>query len=177
MSDKELVKEAVKLAEDELKNEEKMRIKSVVKATFELLRQKEEKKHTLDDEIRILRRDLTDLNDGRLDRIKERQDLDPKARDISVIIIKERIIERQVPTPMWYWPWTIEIKPQYVYPVYPTYTVYGSDATIDTSGYLTSTNTTTASANNTVQFTTNNSAVHMHASGTYSLADGSVRYL
>lgn len=170
--EKAIVKEGFKLAQDELKDEEKQHIKGVVKATLELLRKKEESRKILDDEIKVLRRDIADLADGRIDRIKERQDLDPKAKEASVIIIKEKIIEKLVPTPMWHIPWIIEIKPQYVpYTVYYNYTG-ANPMTANTAalGYAQSDCTQCT-------FTTTNSSAHMYTSGTYILSDNSVKYL
>ena len=168
--EKEMVKEAVKSAEEELKNEEKTKIKSVVKATLELLRKKEEQRKILDDEIRILKKDVEDFRAGRIDHIKERQDLDPKAKEVSVVIIKEKIIERTTPVyPMWYFPWVIEVKPQYV-PYIPIY-CGTCDATVNNSWTLTN------DANSSVSFTTTNSAAHMHTSGTYQLTDGTIKYV
>lgn len=159
----EIVKEAAKLAEQELKDEEKMRIKDVVKATLEKLRKKEIEKHEIDEEIKILRKDIEDMKEGRIDRIKERQDIDVKAKEVSVIIIKEKIIEKQVP--LWYQPWIIEVKPQYV-PYIPVF---------QTTGMATLTNGFTG--NSTVTFTSTNSNVHMNTSGTYQLSDGTIKYI
>lgn len=157
----ELVKEGFKLAEQELKEEEKMHIKDVVKATLEKLRKKETEKHEIDEEIKILRKDLEDMKDGRVDRIKERQDIDMKAKEVSVIIIKEKIIEKQVP--LWYYPWIIEIKPQFV-PICQTFI----------SGATASSNVFNAPS---LTFTSTNSNVHMYTSGTYQLSDGTIRYI
>ena len=179
MENREMVKEAVKSAEEELKeeirNKEKLRIKGVVKATLELLQKKEEARKLLDDEIKILRKDISDLRDGRIDRIKERQDLDPKAKDISVIIIKERIIEKQVSTPMWYIPWVIEVKPQYV----PYIPVYCGTVTISNDPGYCSNNALGVSNTSTdaLTFTVTNSNAHMYAGGTYVLENNAVKYI
>lgn len=161
----ELVKEAVKLAEQELRDEEKTRIKDVVKMILEKLRKKEIEKHEIDEEIKILRKDLEDMKEGRIDRIKERQDIDAKARDVSVIIIKEKMIEKQVP--LWYYPWVIEIKPQYV-PYMPMFTVCGN-ATATSSNVFT--------GNSSLTFTSTNSNAHLYTSGTYQLSDGTIKYI
>lgn len=183
--EKEIVKEGVKLAEEELRNEEKQKIKGVVKTILELLQEKEEKRKVLDDEIRILRKDIFDLKDGHLDRIKERQDLDPKSKEISVIIIKEKIIEKHIPIQPWYVPYIIEVKPQYV-PYYPTYygsAGNGSTLTIsnDCIGTLTNANTATLMCNTTtgsaVSFTTNNSNTHMFVGGTYMLENKTIKHI
>lgn len=167
----EIVKEAFKLAEKELKDNEKLRIKEVVKATLEKLRKKEAEKHAVDEEIKILRKDIEDLKEGRIDRIKERQDIDAKAREVSVIIIKEKIIEKQVP--MWYQPWVIEVKKEYI----PYFQPYCTNATIGNAMYtLASTadsNTITCNAS----FTSTNSEAHLYSTGTYQLSDGTVKYI
>lgn len=159
----ELAKEGFKRAEESLKEEEIMRIKDVVKATLEKLHKREAEKHNIDEEIKILRKDIEDMKEGRIDRIKERQDIDAKAKEVSVIIIKEKIIEKQVP--MWYYPWIIEIKPQYV----PYIPVYSTAGTITTSNVLNGTSTLT--------FTSTNSNAHLYTSGTYQLSDGTIKYI
>jgi len=177
MTQKEIVKEGVKLAENEMKEEEIKRIKIIVKTTLEILKQKEEQRQKLDEEIRILKRDLEDMKDGRIDRIKERQDIDPKAKEASIIIIKEKIIEKQVSVP-WYIPWEIEIKPQYT-PYVPPWWCTAADnlqityTTTATNAVLTAASTLPEN----IQLTTNNSMVHMYTGGTYKLNDGSIKYL
>lgn len=161
----EITKEAFKLAEKEIKDEEKMHIKDVVKATLEKLRKKETEKHAVEEEIKILRKDIDDLKEGRIDRIKERQDIDTKAKDVSVIIIKEKIVEKQVP--LWYQPWIIEIKREYA-PIYPyPYTVINTigGSTTTTGNYIGAT------------FTSTNSDAHLYAGGTYQLSDGTIKYI
>lgn len=176
MESKEIVKEASRLAEQELKTEEITRIKLVVKTTLEQLQKKEAARKVLDEEIKILNRDIADLKEGRIDRIKERQDIDPKAKEVSVIIIKEKIIERQVPSP-WYIPWVIEVKPQYI-PVYPTVNPiwYGGNSTVTLLGNN-ATVLDTASSITGDSFTTTNSMAHMYAGGTYQLANGAIKNL
>ena len=159
----ELVKEGFKLAEQELKDEEKMRIKDVVKATLEKLRKKEIEKHAIDEEIKILRKDIEDMKEGRIDRIKERQDIDAKAKDVSVIIIKEKIVEKQVP--MWYYPWVIEIKPQYI-SYMPMYTTCATNTSANVFNDA-----------STLTFTSTNSNAHLYTSGTYQLSDGTIKYI
>lgn len=176
MEEKNIVKEASRLAEQELKNEEITRIKLVVKTTLEQLQKKEAARKVLDEEIKILNRDIADLKDGRIDRIKERQDIDQKAKEVSVIIIKEKIIERQVPSP-WYIPWVIEVKSQYI-PVYPTVNPiwYGGNSTVTLSGN----NTTVLGIDSSItsaSFITTNSMAHMYTSGTYQLENGTIKNL
>lgn len=162
----EIVKEAYKLAEKELREKEKMRIKEVVKATLEKLRKKEIEKHSIEEEVKILRKDIEDLKIGRLDKIKERQDIDVKAREVSVIIVKEKVIEKQVP--LWYIPWIIEIKQPYT-PTYPYWTS-------PTNALVNTTTSDTVYLSN-LTFTTTNSDTHMFSSGTYQLTDGTIKHI
>lgn len=161
----EIVKEAYKLAEKELREKEKMRIKEVVKATLEKLHKKEIEKHSIEEEIKILRKDIEDLKIGRLDKIKERQDIDVKAREVSVIIVKEKVIEKQVP--LWYAPYIIEIKQPYT----PTY-YYNGTGTAPTINLSTFT-----ASDDSFTFTSNNSDVRMFSSGAYQLVDGTIKHI
>ncbi len=123
-----------------------------------------------------MNRDIADLKEGRIDRIKERQDVDPKSKEVSVIIIKEKIIERQVPSP-WYIPWVIEVKPQYI-PVYPTVSPiwYGGNSAV-TLLNGNATNLDITSNMTSASFTTTNSMTHMYTSGTYQLENGTIKNL
>jgi len=176
MENKEVIKEASRLAMEEMKNEEINRIKLVVKTTLEQLQKKEAARKVLDEEIKILNRDIADLKEGRIDRIKERQDIDPKAKEVSVIIIKEKIVERQVPSP-WYIPWVIEVKPQYI-PIYPTVNPIwcGTNLTLlDSSATINGISNLTLTSNSI--FTTTNSMTHMYTGGTYQLENGTIKNL
>ena len=107
MSDKDLAKQAFQELEKEQQEQQVKDLKLIVKRTLEKLEKKKEVKENLDKEIKILKSDLNDLKEGRLDKIKERQDVDKKAKEVSVIIIKEHIIEKELPVwrqpYTWYW--------------------------------------------------------------------------
>jgi len=62
-------------------------IKQAVKQTFEKLEALEKEKNDVQNRIKILKHDLFDLKDGRLDRILERQSMDDETRTISVVLV------------------------------------------------------------------------------------------
>ena len=144
------VKRAYDLAQNEIeeqKNKEHEKqvaeVKEIVKRTLLEIEKLQDKKGNIDEKLKILKLDIEDLKAGKLERIKERQDKDPKAKEISIIIIKEKetIREREVPVPSpWYQPYII----QWNYKTYPV------DNTIycDGSGY--NTNLTYTTSNNAV---------------------------
>lgn len=62
-------------------------IKQVVRQTFEQIDALEKIKSEAQEKIKILRHDIFDLKDGRLDRIVERQSMDAKIKEISILDI------------------------------------------------------------------------------------------
>ena len=114
MKEKE-VKRAYDLAEKEIEEQKKKEhekqvaeVKEIVKKTLLELENLKEQESSVKEKIKILKLDLDDLKAGKLERIKERQDKDPLAKKVSIIIIKEKetIREKEVPSP-WYQPYTI----------------------------------------------------------------------
>lgn len=108
------VKKAFELAQNELedkKEQENLKqiaeVKEIVKRTLEEIEVLKGKKSNIDEKLKILKLDIEDLKNGKLERIKERQDKDPKAKKISIIIIKQK--EPTVPTQSsWYQPYYIK---------------------------------------------------------------------
>jgi hypothetical protein len=115
------VKEGYQLAEKELKDKQVQEVKKIVLKTLEKLNEKQKEKTTLEEEIRLLRMDIDDLKEGRLDRIQERQEKDAKAKQTSVvIIIKEKEVIREY-TP-WYQPYKVIWQtPMPSFPIQPFY--------------------------------------------------------
>lgn len=62
-------------------------IKQVVQQTFEQIDIWEGRKNEAQDKLRILKHDLFDLKDGRLDRVVERQGMDEKIKEISILSV------------------------------------------------------------------------------------------
>lgn len=140
-------KKAFELADKEVQEEEIKKIKEIVKAHLQKIDEQQKIKSEADEKIRLLKKDLEDLKEGRLDRIEERHKLEPKAREIRIIEIRK--IEKQyIPMQPWYSPWVITYSPVYTN---PSLTYYNG-----TSGTL------TVSGNTFANFT----------SGTYQLGNG-----
>ena len=107
MTDKELAKKAVELADKEAQERYVDKIKKVVQSYLEKIDDANDRRRSIDEELRILKSDLDDIKSGRLDKIRERQEKEPKAREISPIII--RVVERELlPLAPWRSPWIVE---------------------------------------------------------------------
>lgn len=102
----DIVKKGYEQAEQELKEKQISEVKEIVKRTLERLAEVDKDIDKLQERKKYLKLDLEDLKEGRLDRIEERQEKDPKAKNYSlVIIIKEKVIERI--TSPWYVPYHV----------------------------------------------------------------------
>ena len=90
--DKEQNKKAFASAEKEVKEEDVKKLKEVIKATLRKLAEKEKEAKGIAEEIKILRNDIKDFREGRLNRIAERQKESAKAKETSVFkIVKDDI--------------------------------------------------------------------------------------
>lgn len=74
-----------KEAEQEFKERLSKEVKAQTLRTLERLEKEKANKANVEENIRILKMDLDDLKEGRLDKIKERQDKSSQARAISEI--------------------------------------------------------------------------------------------
>ena len=83
-------------------------VKAAVEMTFEALDEMERQKSILQDKIRILKHDLYDLKDGRLDRIAERQILCGDSKNTNAFTVK--LIEGQSNSVSnWYTEYELEV--------------------------------------------------------------------
>ena len=106
MTNKEIVKAAFASAEKEAREKQVNEVKKIVTRTLEKLDAVKKEIKAKQEEERILKMDIDDLKEGRLDRIAERQEKDPEAKKVSVVlIIKEKEVVH-VPSP-WYSPYTV----------------------------------------------------------------------
>ena len=106
MSDKELTKAAFEQAEKEARERKVAEVKAIVTETLEKLETVRKQIHDLQEEERILKLDIDDLKNGKLDLIAERQAKDPRAKGVSVVlIVREKEVVREVP--VYYWPYHI----------------------------------------------------------------------
>ena len=125
----------------EIKSKQIAAIKDVVRLTFEHLQSLEKMRNILQEQIKILKFDLVDLKEGRLDRINERQSMNEACKGISILKVSKD--EEEKGNNPWYINYGI------------TFSLDGVPISI----YI------------------NNSITKMHASGSYKLKDGSIKYL
>jgi TolA-binding protein len=172
--EKEIVKKAVREAENSLKENQIAEVKKIVLKTLEKINKldkeidetKAEIKE-LEEQRKILRMDLDDMKEGRLDRISERQAIDKKAKEVSVVVIikeKETIIERD----RWHFPYQIIWQIPYQSPNTFQPVIYS-----DNSGDFNTTYGITSSASSLSEPTINCSVTKFATVGTYNV-DGNV---
>ena len=100
--DKDMVKKAYAQAQNERKEQQIQEIKAIVSLTLKkietleserenLKRQYHEQLKTVEDSIKLLKLDIEDLKEGRLDRILERQEKDKKAKQASVMVVERNM--------------------------------------------------------------------------------------
>jgi len=105
------IKKAIESAEKELKQEQqnkiKEEVKNIIKAILEKTEKAQEKRQEAVKEIQIHKKMLDYLKKGDLEKIKEMLETDEFAKEIAVIIIKEKetIREKEVPVPYYPNPW------------------------------------------------------------------------
>lgn len=81
------MKQAFEDATQEFENKKIKQFKELVIKTLEKLEQKQQIHREIIKDIQILKKDIKDLSQGRLDRIIERQEADKKAKEVSCITI------------------------------------------------------------------------------------------
>jgi len=171
---KEDVKMAFDSANKEIKQEEQKEhderideVKLIVKTTLQEIEKLQDQKKEIEEKLKILKLDIEDLKEGKLERIKERQEKDPLAKQVSLIIIKETIREREVPVPSpWYTPYTITWNtPGVVYCTSDTYNDTGKNFI----GYTTCSGIDEVSYE-PAKFILTNSIVKNNVVGTYKLS-------
>lgn len=74
----------------EMKQKQISSIKEIICLTFEQLQVLEKMRNRLQEQIKVLKLDLLDLKDGRLDRIYERQCIDESCKETSILGISKK---------------------------------------------------------------------------------------
>ena len=103
---KEIIKKGFDEAEKSHQEAAIQQIKNIVQNTLEKIDAKTEQRTKLDKEIQLLKKDIDDLKAGRLDRMEERQTIDPDAKRLSVVVIK-RVEKEFIPYMPWRSPYEI----------------------------------------------------------------------
>lgn len=155
--DKKLVKEAFGLAEKEAQEEKKDIIKNIILETLKKLEGLKKEKEELDRKIKILKRDLEDFKQGRLDLIEERQKKDELARKTSVARVEKIIEHHYYPRP-WYEPYEV---------IWST----SSDSTSSNGLNFSNGTLTISSSASSGTFTCAGTDFHSYFSGTYKIND------
>jgi hypothetical protein len=94
-----------KIKED-IKQKQINAVKTIVRETFKKIDILEKQKNDVQNKIKILKHDLFDLKDGRLDRILERQTMDASIRQLSVLIVDKKDLASNSDSP-WYAPYKV----------------------------------------------------------------------
>lgn len=164
---KEIAKKAFESAENELTDKAVEKLKLVIKSTLERVRSIEESIDKLQEEKKILKLDLEDLKEGRLDRIEERQLNDKKSKDVSAVeVVKE--IHHHHHYEWWNQPYVIKVKPVKWYD-----NIVYSDS-IGDPVFALGCSTTELSNGTSVSFTATGSLSKNNAVGTYHLTNDDV---
>jgi len=99
------IKKAFELAEQEVQDKNIQNLKEIVKKLLEKKKKKEEDKREIENEISTIKNTLDNFKSGRLDKVKEMLDTDPKAKEVAplniIVIQNDNYIK--YPTKPWYW--------------------------------------------------------------------------
>lgn len=165
-------KKAFELAQQEVQEKSIENLKNIIKRLLEKLKDKQDKKNELEDEIKLIREDIEDFKKGRLDKIKERHDKDNRANKVSPINITIINDNSRITYPTQPWRWNYDVVWQY--PSSGGYTItstgnnllaYGGSGTFTNAVYCSAGCSTTLSGNTAMNFT----------AGTYELTDGTIK--
>lgn len=185
--DREKTQEAFKQAQKEDREKQVGEVKKVILATLDKLRTTEKQSKELQDTIQILKQDLRDFKEGRLDRIEERQKKNPQAKKVSVVMIEKEVVT-SVPAVIkevhhyhndwWYQPYRITWSVPYYQPAIYANSTMTLASTACGANFGTLTTTDNIYDCTTAQFTTINCSIAKDATaGTYELTNGSVKSL
>lgn len=154
--EKDIINKGFAEAKKQQQENEVSKIKEIVLKHLEKIKYHEEQAKEHGEKVKLLKKDLDDLKAGRLDRIEERHEKDPKAREVRQIEV-HKIVEHYQPLSPWYSPFYVTWPP-----------VYQSSITIS-SGTIA---TATTSGSNAVQLT--GSTCQNFVGGTYSVGNNTI---
>ncbi|MHA1329607.1 MAG: hypothetical protein ACTSR2_00885 [Candidatus Hodarchaeales archaeon] len=131
--EKKIIKEAFGEAQKQAEKEKREKIKKVILETLRKLEDLKEERDLINKKIKILKKDLEDFKNGRLDLIEERLRTDKLAKETSVVKLK-KVSEGSKP---WYETYKIELaNPVYYYDT-DTWSIGGGTGfTTQTSGNI-----------------------------------------
>jgi hypothetical protein len=163
---KEACKKAVREAEKELEDKQVEELKRVIKSTLLKIKELDTEIKEKQEEKRILKLDIDDFKDGRLDRIEERQAKDKKAKKIAIV----RVIRKEVHHhyDRWYTPYVLTWNTPYN--PFDNTVFCGKGASQDLT-FSSSGNSGGGQSFGASSFTMNNSIAHDNVAGTYLVSD------
>lgn len=106
---KDQMKKAFDLAENEVEEKQIENLKNIIKNILQKKKDKEKEIEDLQEDVKILKQDIDDFKSGRLDKVKERHELDPKANTVAPIQITIINNERYIRNPVKPWYWDYEV--------------------------------------------------------------------
>ncbi len=182
--DKSNAKKAFTEAEKQVTKEEVDKLKDVIKHTLEKLKEKEEAKRALQEDINILKADIKDFKEGRLDKVEERQKNNPNAKAVSVfkIVRSEPVkdvtkVEHHYYNYPIYWTYPYTITPTLWPPQFDNSIVYDIDVAGMNNDAITLNTRTLTVDTGSASFSCSGSTARSFTSGTYQLEDGSVKMI
>lgn len=133
----ENVKKALNLAQNEIEEKQVQNLKNIIKNLLQKKVNLEEDEAKIKGEIKLIKQDIDDFKAGRLDKIKERHEVDERANKVAPIniTIVQDPIYFQYPLNPWRWNYTVG----WGIPVSSTYcynTIGGSSTTLTNTSAL-----------------------------------------
>ena len=76
---KDQIKKAFDLAENEVEEKQIEYLKNIIKSLLQKKKDKEKERDELDEDIKLIKQDIDDFKAGRLDKVKERHEVNERA--------------------------------------------------------------------------------------------------
>ena len=87
---------------------QKALVKNIIQNTLLKIQNLQGEKQIIEDQIKILKLDIEDFKDGKLERMVERQLIDKESVDVSVVKIKKESVDSPAIPNYWQWPFIIK---------------------------------------------------------------------
>lgn len=106
---KDQIKKAFDLAENEVEEKQIEYLKNIIKSLLQKKKDKEKERDELDEDIKLIKQDIDDFKAGRLDKIKERHEVNERADRVAPIQITIINDNSRVTYPTQPWRWNYEL--------------------------------------------------------------------
>lgn len=129
---KDEYKKAVELAENELQEKNIEKLKEIIKRLLQKKINLEKEKDEIEEKIKVIKQDIDDFKAGRLDKVKERHEVEKNNFiPIYITILNDN---NKINYPLQPWRWNYQIDDNFSLTVF----------TVNNTGYLTTNGTTCA---------------------------------